>query len=113
VSESSSSNQADSVVRANLSSCLHSLRFYNAVLDDMKRTRSTVFDATNSDHLAMLEGLWNDLIPETRRSPCDITATCSNPLASSSWGDIGFQGKDPATDCTNPLSPRITHLSNS
>lgn len=90
-----SSSQAASIVRANLSLCLHSLRFYNTVTNDLRQRKGTAFDASDSTHAAMLDSLWNDLMPNTRRCIPDLQP---NKIASDSWGEIGFQGKDPSTD---------------
>ena len=90
-----SSSQAASIIRANLSLCLYSLRFYNTVANNLKQSKGTTFDASDSTHVAMLDELWNDLMPDTRRCIPDLN---TNKIASDSWGDIGFQGKDPSTD---------------
>lgn len=49
---------------------------------------SRKYDSTNPEHEKMLEELWDVLCPEIRR---DARITRQ-------WGEIGFQGSDPATD---------------
>jgi hypothetical protein len=59
------------------------------------------FDEKNDVHGALLDILWDLLQPGVTRvkSSCDRTSGGgASARMSASWGDIGFQGKDPVTD---------------
>ena len=84
---------SNSLMIANLNICLNSLQFYNATMSSLFDLKSTSFDSKLVAHRALLESLWVHLMPDVRRT---TESTASN-LASESWKDIGFQGKDPST----------------
>eukprot|EP01080_Neovahlkampfia_damariscottae_P005347 gene5347-9156_t len=46
------------------------------------------FDPSNEKHVALLKQLWSNINPHTKLKD----------LISEQWSDIGFQGKNPATD---------------
>lgn len=56
-------------------------------LDILESKASTPFEAGNADHEEMLKNLWALLCPDMQFE-----------RISKQWSDIGFQGKDPATD---------------
>lgn len=56
-------------------------------LDVINGKKSTSFDDENSGHLELLQELWKLLQPDV---PYERLST--------NWSDIGFQGKNPATD---------------
>lgn len=85
---------SNSLMIANMNICLYSLQFYNATMSKLFGLKSTAFDSKLVAHTALLESLWVHLMPDIRRT---TESTASN-VASESWKDIGFQGRDPSTD---------------
>jgi hypothetical protein len=79
----------------------------------LQRIKEVSFNASNAAHMDLLESLWTNLRPETRR--CVPKATTglhsSNQLESDSWGEIGFQGTNPCTDFRGIINPSSKHLS--
>jgi hypothetical protein len=76
-------------VQKNISMCLAGLKIVNLAFERMTELRQTSFSYENPLHVSLLEKLWNVYMPDTPRS--------LNRL-SDEWGELGFQGKDPATD---------------
>lgn len=60
----------------------------NVSILHLEKVRLESFSSMNSHHEALLEKLWKALKPYTRR----------NGRITKEWQEIGFQGKDPATD---------------
>jgi len=58
------------------------------LFDQVEALRAEKYDSSNSSHEAMLMRLWAALKPDVRLSA----------RKTSEWGEIGFQGEDPATD---------------
>lgn len=58
------------------------------LLHEVEEIRSTKYDSENNEHEELLMSLWNSLKPDVRLSA----------RKTEEWGDIGFQGRDPATD---------------
>lgn len=67
----------------NLRMCLQSILYVNTVIDKIRSLAKTHYNSTDSAHSKLLMQLWTNLKPNERVG---------------SWGDIGFQGEDPATD---------------
>lgn len=92
----------------NVSHCLHSISFANKCASSLHELRRAAFDAGAPSHVALLESLWSCLRPGTSRRPYKAEASGSGKesnsnstrasLASADWGEVGFQGSDPATD---------------
>ncbi|KAF2078270.1 hypothetical protein CYY_000460 [Polysphondylium violaceum] len=78
----------DSKVLPNLIAALEPITLFIALKQTIKQDVSILYDKENKEHEAKLEELWDALKPNIRRSG----------RLTSEWGDIGFQGKDPATD---------------
>lgn len=60
----------------------------NSSIQSIERIRAQPYDSKNKNHESMLERLWNALFPDIRRKG----------RITDEWEEIGFQGKDPATD---------------
>jgi hypothetical protein len=97
------------VVVRNIAHCLQSIAFANKCASSLQELRRTVFDAGVAGHVALLESLWSNLRPGVERRPkSEATSKSSSAVASLSplhmalvspdWGEVGFQGADPATD---------------
>jgi len=57
-------------------------------LKDIWKCKLTKFDPANREHVALLERLWQVILPE-EKTPGQV---------SEQWKRLGFQGKDPSTD---------------
>eukprot|EP00742_Colponemidia_sp_Colp-10_P004251 GILJ01004536.1.p1 GENE.GILJ01004536.1~~GILJ01004536.1.p1 ORF type:complete len:313 (-),score=58.19 GILJ01004536.1:163-1062(-) len=68
---------------------LQQINNVNRAVDVMKGIYSVAYDSNNDEHERKLEELWRALKPDVRRTGGRITRE---------WGEIGFQGDDPATD---------------
>ncbi|KAL0590416.1 hypothetical protein ABG067_001662 [Albugo candida] len=68
---------------------LHRCNYVNAVYQKLFSLRDESYTSQNEMHERMLEELWTNLKPQTRRAHGRITKE---------WGEIGFQGVDPMTD---------------
>ena len=79
--------QVDRNFSMNFRACLMQISHMNSLITDLRRFR-VPYDANSTDHEQMLERLWTSLRPGIRRSG----------RITSEWGEIGFQGHDPATD---------------
>ena len=60
----------------------------NVSILHLEKVRLESYNSMNTHHEALLEKLWKALKPYTRR----------NGRFTKEWQEIGFQGKDPATD---------------
>ncbi|KAK8820098.1 hypothetical protein WA577_006167 [Blastocystis sp. JDR] len=74
--------------RNNTSVCFHQLLGTNVVLQVVDDLKNTPYDRENEEHEALLLQLWSNLKPDE-----ELIARETDQ-----WGDIGFQGRDPATD---------------
>lgn len=79
------------ITRDNLKLSLEMLFFVRVLKERAASRRALTMDRTVAEHEAALEGLWSGLKPGLRRRGGKITEE---------WGEIGFQGKDPATGTT-------------
>ena len=68
---------------------LKKLTAYNGLINEVELLRIKVYSHKNSDHTCMLIEIWNGLVPNEPIENVSITKR---------WGDLGFQGTDPATD---------------
>lgn len=94
--------------RANASTCFRQLLGTNVVLqvvDDLKNTPLSLlllftrsYDRTNDDHEALLLQLWSNLKPNEVMIIFFANQQELIARETDQWGDIGFQGRDPATD---------------
>lgn len=73
----------------NLAQCLQSLRLVNLVFQRLESIRQSSFRYDLQEHVLQLESLWWKMYPDLPRS---------GQRLSDEWGDLGFQGKDPASD---------------
>lgn len=76
-------------VEVNLLAALQQVNLVNRTIEALDRKKKEAFDSSNSSHEALLERLWASLRPGVRRAGGRVSAE---------WGEIGFQGQDPATD---------------
>ncbi|PRP89334.1 engulfment and cell motility ELM family protein [Planoprotostelium fungivorum] len=76
-------------VEDRLAEALEEMKRLNKIIHDARERTQVPFDPTNEEHETKLEQLWERLRGGVRREGGRI---------SRDWGDIGFQGKDPATD---------------
>ena len=60
----------------------------NRLTNEAVKLKRTKYDVDNEEHEMLLLSLWNCLQPEREL----------DSRISEMWGDIGFQGEDPATD---------------
>eukprot|EP00744_Colponema_vietnamica_P014021 GILI01019651.1.p2 GENE.GILI01019651.1~~GILI01019651.1.p2 ORF type:complete len:327 (+),score=104.81 GILI01019651.1:80-982(+) len=72
----------------NFKECLKQLDGVNVAIQTVGALKKTPYNKENSEHETQLELLWSLLKPEVRRSG----------RLTKEWGEIGFQGEDPATD---------------
>jgi hypothetical protein len=82
-------NQDKTLHIANLKNCLVSIRLTSVIKEKLQEYRKELFTYQQLDHVRLLERLWKGLKPYIQRS---------QERLSEEWGEIGFQGKDPATD---------------
>eukprot|EP00794_Sanderia_malayensis_P014376 gene14373-15874_t len=61
---------------------------YNKLAANVEKIRSIPYDEKDEEHEILLLKLWNSLKPDD----------CLNGRYTLQWGEIGFQGKNPATD---------------
>ena len=78
----------DASFRANTTRCFRQLLGTNVVLAVVDELKNTQYDRSNDEHEALLLQLWVHLKPNE-----ELVARETDQ-----WGDIGFQGRDPATD---------------
>lgn len=67
---------------------LRKIRSYNKVASEVEEFRLTTYDEKNSEHENLLYKLWDLLKGDDKLEE----------RHTSRWGEIGFQGKNPATD---------------
>eukprot|EP01117_Protostelium_nocturnum_P019290 TRINITY_DN8328_c0_g1_i1.p1 TRINITY_DN8328_c0_g1~~TRINITY_DN8328_c0_g1_i1.p1 ORF type:complete len:332 (-),score=87.00 TRINITY_DN8328_c0_g1_i1:46-1041(-) len=71
-----------------LYSCLDDMKKVVKLRSQLNSTKNTAYNSQDEEHERKLEQLWTLLRPNVQREG----------RISRMWGDIGFQGKDPATD---------------
>lgn len=74
---------------ANLKMCVLHFKGVSEIVREVKRLVGAPFDAADARHEAMLEELWDELLPSVKRV---------GGRYSKDWGKIGFQQSDPASD---------------
>jgi len=79
--------EKDLVFLSSMSKYLRKIISYNMLLSEVDQIRSIGYDETNDEHEKLLNDVWLTLKSE----PIDERYT-------KRWGEIGFQGKNPATD---------------
>lgn len=77
------------LVIPNVTHCLQSLRMVNEIFQRLTASKNMAFNYDNVEHVELLESLWMHLKPNLLRS---------KQRHSKEWGELGFQGLDPATD---------------
>jgi hypothetical protein len=90
------STPSQQLVAVNIAHCLHALKFFNVSADKTISLKDTIFDPSHASHAALLESFWTCMRPGMQRS--SLSPAGSYSLASEDWGQVGFQGADPATD---------------
>lgn len=80
------------ITRDNLKLSLEMLFFVRVLKERAATRRALAMNRDVAEHEAALEVLWSSLRPGVRRQGGKITEE---------WGEIGFQGKDPATGTNN------------
>eukprot|EP01133_Synstelium_polycarpum_P020529 gene20529-24649_t len=78
----------ESTILPNLIAALEPLAGIQTLKSMIARLKSEQYSNFNESHEEKLEQLWDNLCPNVRRTG----------RHTSEWGEIGFQGKDPATD---------------
>ncbi|RYH26383.1 hypothetical protein EON65_14650 [archaeon] len=79
----------NSLLLANIRTCLQHVHMINMAIQHLQKLKSTIYSDNDPEHVALLESLWRNLKPHVTRQGGRITAE---------WGEVGFQGRDPATD---------------
>eukprot|EP01104_Vermistella_antarctica_P014724 TRINITY_DN4689_c0_g1_i1.p1 TRINITY_DN4689_c0_g1~~TRINITY_DN4689_c0_g1_i1.p1 ORF type:complete len:600 (+),score=138.77 TRINITY_DN4689_c0_g1_i1:570-2369(+) len=64
------------------------LRLQTSILDRQSEGKAVAYDKNNASHEALLNSLWTTTFPDTQLES----------RINDQWGNLGFQGKDPATD---------------
>jgi len=88
-------------VRTALKKSFDCIGLVNALISEVSRQRKEAYDSSNASHELLLETLWSEMRPGVRRKGGRIT---------DEWGEIGFQGKDPATDFRGMGILALEHL---
>jgi hypothetical protein len=78
---------------ANITHCLHSLRYVNTVITGLEKLMKEEFSKTSKKHIEMAERFWSHMKPNVRR-----VYDVNDSFVSADWGQVGFQGTDPSTD---------------
>lgn len=73
---------------ARIDTTFHPMCEINKLTKEATTLKRTAYDTDNEEHEMMLLSLWNSLQPDRELED----------RISDDWGDIGFQGMDPATD---------------
>ncbi|KAF4142943.1 ELMO/CED-12 family [Phytophthora infestans] len=82
-------DERDATLMVNVRSCLQRCNFVNKVYARVCALKNQAYSSLEPEHEEMLEQLWANLKPDTRREGGRITKE---------WGEIGFQGTDPMSD---------------
>lgn len=77
------------LIAANARLCLNSMKYVQEVEEFLHSMKRVSFEWSNEHHYRILDSFWSQMRPNVRRSSDTM---CSD------WGEVGFQGKDPATD---------------
>lgn len=78
-----------SLLVANIRNCLIHMNLLNKMVEKVLILKNETFSDSEPKHVALLEELWTNMRPQIKRKGGRITAE---------WEEVGFQGKDPATD---------------
>lgn len=68
--------------------CLEPVKLINIAIDEILQMTKESYDSSNPRHEAQLMKFWSLMKPDVRMKS----------RISEEWGELGFQGKDPATD---------------
>jgi hypothetical protein len=82
--------KSDIILYRNIVYSLHAVRLVNVVYNRIFEMKSEHIRQDNDMHIALLESLWMNMKPHTRRA--------SNTVVCADWMALGFQGNDPTTD---------------
>lgn len=77
------------IERANVTVCLQSISNIHSVIAMTENTKKQSFHWENPTDYALIDRYWTAMFPSVRRKHATISAE---------WGELGFQGTDPATD---------------
>jgi ELMO domain-containing protein len=77
------------IVLTNLKLSLAAIRYIQLIHQQIRALSLTKFSWESPHHYDAINQLWNSLLPSVKRSS---NYQCKE------WGEIGFQGQDPATD---------------
>jgi hypothetical protein len=93
-------NESQSLITAeNMRKSLEMIKLMNNVLNRVYEMKNESFDIYKSEHILLLNELWNTLKPDRIREGFEETTNEVNMnVISSDWIEIGFQGNDPTTD---------------
>ena len=92
------------VIRENLTRSVEGLAFANAVRGAAAARAAEPFEHGNVVHVDLLEQLWLSL------SPSGEGAVGKGRTIGTHWGELGFQGRDPATDLRGMGLLSLDHL---
>lgn len=90
-------SQSKQLVVCNISHCLRSIRFVNAVILQCQSLSKVQFQKDNMNHHSQLMQFWKNMKPELTLTPI-LRSDEVNNISSDDWGEVGFQGVDPTTD---------------
>jgi ELMO domain-containing protein len=77
------------LILSNLKLSLQCIRQAQLVTRELMRLKDLKFDWSNQQHYELLDQFWHSMLPNKTRTAAH---QCSD------WGEVGFQGHDPATD---------------
>jgi hypothetical protein len=77
------------IERANTAVCLKSISNVHAVIEMIENAKKRIFSWNNASHYDLIDRYWIEMFPNVRRVKHTVSAE---------WGELGFQGNDPATD---------------
>lgn len=86
---STKSKHPDQYLRGVVKRCVGNIVKVSMFIQSVERRRDVRFKRDDASHERLLESLWALLKPGVERKKGRLT---------SEWGEIGFQGRDPATD---------------
>jgi len=72
----------------NMETLVEVYRYQKISLCTLEKRQAVMYDTSNPEHEEMLMRLWTTVFPKKKLKE----------RVSAQWGDLGFQGKDPATD---------------
>jgi hypothetical protein len=93
-----SSHRNDNILVDNMKKSLEMIKLMNIVIIRVYEMKNVTFDLFNSEHILLLNELWNNLRPDLPRSLIDENNNVNTNIITPDWVEIGFQGNDPTTD---------------